>query len=101
MCARCLCRRGRVTESLCRRETVTLSQAPPLVVPRKCKFTELLLSLLVRFERVKVVFESLNALLELVLLENDLTQLPGAVHRDVRLLVDVLGHELLKHLVRD
>lgn len=72
-----------------------------LVIALSGQGTEAVNALLVALEVLEILLESLNSVLKLVLLEDDLAQLPRAVLCSVVFLVDALWQEVLKSLVSD
>ena len=72
-----------------------------LIISFGRKGAEVFHSLLVLPERVEVILESVDSLLKLVLLEDDLPELPLAVLTRVLFWVELARFEILKRLVGD
>jgi len=82
-------------------ELLFLVSRLPLVIASHCKLAEFVHALFVVLELVNVLLEVLYPLLELMLLQDNLTQLPGSVLRDVFVFVDPLRQVFLECCVSD
>lgn len=77
-------------------ELLLLVSRFPLVIPGHCKFAEFVHALFVVLKLVNVLLEVLYPLLKLMLFQDNLTQLPGAILRNIFVFVDTLRQVFFK-----